>query len=103
MVERAVLLLALLPVAVTAEPRTDRQGELLHLLRQDCGACHGMTLKGGLGPPLLPTSLGEREPEDLARIILHGVPGTPMPPWGFEIGPEEAMWLARQLKRGVPR
>jgi cytochrome c55X len=103
MVERAILLLALLPVTAAAEPRTDRQGELFHLLRQDCGACHGMTLKGGLGPPLLPATLVERDAGDLAQIILQGVAGTPMPPWGFEVEPEEAMWLARQLKHGVPQ
>ena len=101
MLDRLALLLALLPVvAWGAEPPPDRQADLLYLLRQDCGSCHGLTLKGGLGPPLLPASLEAREPEGLAQIILGGVPGTPMPPWAFEIGPDEALWLARQLKRG---
>ena len=31
-------------------PSAARQDELLHLLRQDCGSCHGLTLRGGLGP-----------------------------------------------------
>ena len=101
MAERLVLLLALLPAAAWgAEPPPARQAELVHLLRQDCGSCHGLTLKGGLGPSLLPVSLAAHEPEGLAQIILKGVPGTPMPPWDFEIAPDEALWLAGRLKRG---
>lgn len=30
----------------------EREKELETLLYQDCGSCHGMTLKGGLGPAL---------------------------------------------------
>lgn len=99
-----VPLLAFLPFAAGAsQPAPDRQAELMDLLRQDCGSCHGLTLKGGLGPPLLPTSLDQQETEGLAQIILDGVPGTPMPPWAFEIAPDEALWLALQLKLGQPR
>ena len=102
MAERLAVLLALVPLAVVAaEPPAPRQAELLHRLRQDCGSCHGLTLKGGLGPPLLPASLDGQELESLAQIIRKGVPGTPMPPWAFEIGSDEALWLARQLKEGV--
>ena len=84
-----------------AEPPAARQEELLYRLRQDCGSCHGMTLKGGLGPPLLPDALAARSEHDLAAVILNGVPGTPMPPWDFEITADEAHWLARQLKQGL--
>ncbi|MFO1046660.1 MAG: cytochrome c [Geminicoccaceae bacterium] len=101
MAERVALLLALVPAAAWgSEPPPARQAELVHLLRQDCGSCHGMTLKGGLGPALLPASLAAQEPEGLAEVILKGVPGTPMPPWAFEISPDEALWLAGRLKRG---
>ncbi len=98
-----LLALALLPgVAVAAEaPPPERQHELLYLLRQDCGSCHGLTLKGGLGPALLPKALSGKDAEALAEIILDGVPGTPMPPWRFEISPDEALWLARTLKQGI--
>ena len=34
-----------------------RQAELSHMVKQDCGSCHGMTLKGGLGPALLEENL----------------------------------------------
>jgi cytochrome c55X len=84
-----------------ADPPAERQEELLYRLRQDCGSCHGMTLKGGLGPALLPDALAARSEPDLAAVILNGVPGTPMPPWDFEISGDEARWLARQLKRGL--
>ena len=84
-----------------AEPPAIRQDELLYRLRQDCGSCHGMTLKGGLGPPLLPVALAARPEAELATAILYGVPGTPMPPWAFEITAAEARWLARQLKEGL--
>lgn len=94
-------LLALWPLPTgAAEPPVPRQADLLHLLRHDCGSCHGLTLKGGLGPPLLPASLAERDVQVLAEIIRQGVPDTPMPPWRFAIEPDEALWLARRLKEG---
>ncbi len=99
------LLLALAPVSLAAAPAPppERQAWLLRLLRQDCGSCHGLTLRGGLGPSLLPERLAGRDPAELARIILDGIPGTPMPPWRFEIAPEEARWLAERLVEGRDR
>ncbi|HAF55336.1 MAG TPA: cytochrome C55X NirC, partial [Thauera sp.] len=35
-----------------AQPDPQRARELIHIVRQDCGSCHGLTLKGGLGPAL---------------------------------------------------
>jgi cytochrome c55X len=87
---------------VHAEPPPGRQQELLYRLRQDCGSCHGMTLKGGLGPPLLPAALAGKDDAVLIEAILHGRPGTPMPPWNFEISAAEAGWLIAQLKEGLP-
>lgn len=95
------LSLAALPQAPKAEPAAARQANLLYRLKQDCGSCHGMTLKGGLGPPLLPAALQDKPDEALVEIILNGLPGTPMPPWAFEITPDEAAWLVRRLKDGV--
>ncbi len=83
-----------------ADPPPQRQGQLLHLLHQDCGSCHGLTLKGGLGPPLLPVALAPHDDAVLVDAILDGRPGTPMPPWRFEINPEEAAWLVRYLRHG---
>jgi len=97
----AALWLALWPAVASAEPSAERQAELLHRLRHDCGSCHGLTLKGGLGPPLLPARLAERDPGLLAAVILDGIPGTPMPPWAFEVGRDEALWLVRRLQEGI--
>jgi len=87
--------------AACAEPSETRQTELLYRLRHDCGSCHGMTLKGGLGPPLLPVAIAGRSDDVLTSVILRGVPGTPMPPWDFEISQDEASWLVRRLKEGL--
>ena len=84
-----------------AEPPHGRQQELLYRLRQDCGSCHGMTMKGGLGPPLLPAYLAGKDDAALVDTILRGRPGTPMPPWDFEISAAEAAWLVGQLKEGL--
>ena len=84
-----------------AEPTQSRQAELLHRLKHDCGSCHGMTMKGGLGPPLLPVSVASKTDDVLTEVILSGVPGTPMPPWNFELSHGEALWLVRQLKEGL--
>lgn len=97
------LILALLPgIAAATELSSDRKAELVHLLRQDCGACHGMTLKGGLGKPLLPEALAGKPQETLKATILYGRAGTPMPPWKGLLTEQEADYLARILKKGVP-
>ncbi len=88
------------PPTFAGDPPVPRQRELLYLLQQDCGSCHGLTRKGGLGPSLLPSALAQRSDELLQATILHGRPGTPMPPWSFEITDTEATWLVRQLREG---
>lgn len=85
------------PTPVTPERAT----ELSNLLLHDCGSCHGLTMKGGLGPPLLPARLAEFEDADLIDVILEGRPGTPMPPWAPEITREDAAWLVQRLKAGA--
>lgn len=89
-----------LATGTAAEPAAARQDVLLQLLKQDCGSCHGLTMKGGLGPALLPESLAETPDDVLVATILHGRPGTPMPPWDFEISEEEAQWLVSRLRAG---
>lgn len=74
-----------------------RAAELERLVRQDCGSCHGMTLKGGLGPDIRANRLAGSEPAALAAIILDGVPGKPMPAWRPLISESDALWIARYL------
>ncbi len=74
-----------------------RQGELEHILRQDCGSCHGMTLKGGLGPALTPEALENKPRIYLQQTIQEGHPGTPMPPWKSILSPEDIDYLVELL------
>jgi cytochrome c55X len=78
----------------------ERQAELLYLLKHDCGSCHGMTRKGGLGPPLLPKTLNEKPQPLLVNTVLYGRPGTPMPPWGSELSEQDAQWLVEAMLTG---
>jgi cytochrome c55X len=78
-----------------------RRAELRYLLAQDCGSCHGMTRKGGLGPALLPNNLEGKPDELLVATILDGRTGTAMPPWRGQLTEAEAAWLVQQLRQGV--
>ncbi len=78
-----------------------RKEALIHLLKQDCGSCHGMTLKGGLGPALLPDNLKDKPTLLIKNTILFGRPGTAMPPWQGILTEEEVIWLTHQLQKGL--
>ena len=78
-----------------------RARELERLVRQDCGSCHGMTLKGGLGPDIRTERFTGVPVEAIAQIILEGIPGTPMPPWRPLLTEEDAAWIARYLSGGI--
>jgi cytochrome c55X len=92
------LLLAALP-AWGGEISTERQQALRDLLKQDCGACHGLTLKGGMGPALLPETLDGKSDDFLADTILNGRQGTAMPPWQPFMNRDEALWLVKILRK----
>ncbi len=79
---------------------SERKVELQHFLDHDCGSCHGMTRKGGLGSPLDAETLADKDTETLVAIILDGIPGTPMPPWRPLLTEEEALWIVHSLKNG---
>jgi cytochrome c55X len=102
---RVPLLLGALMLAVpgraevaAGEVTAERARALEHLVLQDCGSCHGLTRKGGLGNPLTRAALAHADAEGLATIILDGVPGTAMPPWRPLVTEAEALWIARYLK-----
>lgn len=103
----AVLLVAaasLAPGVLAGDaPEAVRQGQLVSLVRQDCGSCHGMTLKGGLGPPLTREALRDKPSASLVTTLLHGRPGTAMPPWREFVSGVEAEWIVRQLQEGTLR
>jgi cytochrome c55X len=98
----AALIAAGLAASALADgSEAERARQLSHFVRQDCGACHGLTLKGGLGRPLLPETLAHVEAEAIAEVILDGIPGAPMPPWRGELSEADALWIARALKQGT--
>ena len=102
----AIALFAVSPLVAAgaddvARPSPARRHELLRLLHQDCGSCHGLRLTGGLGPALTPGALKDKPDASLTATIVSGRPGTPMPPWQPFISEDEARWLVERLKEGT--
>jgi len=81
-------------------PVPARHLQLRHLVEHDCGSCHGMTLAGGLGPPLTAAALQDKPLQYLEAMILRGRPGTAMPGWAGLLSQSDARWIAQQLKEG---
>lgn len=79
-----------------------RRAELDHLLQHDCGSCHGLQLKGGLGPALTAEQMQLRSLPYLRAVIRNGVPGTTMPPWGPLLSDADIDYLARTLHEKQP-
>ncbi len=102
MFKHTVLSLALLLASsiLYASPDEVRQQQLRHLLKHDCGSCHGMTMKGGLGPSLRPDMLSSKSDALLMTVILQGRQGTPMPPWKHLLSEEDARWLVKLMRTG---
>lgn len=93
-------LLAATPVLSQDAPGPDGAA-LARLVQQDCGSCHGLTLKGGLGPDIRPEALAHYDPEVLSSVILDGIPGTAMPPWRPLLTRTEAAWITDYLLNGA--
>ena len=96
--KKLLFLMCLSSSAFASEPSIERQTELRNLLKNDCGACHGFTLQGGLGLPLQAENLVGKPDEYLIDIITNGRKGTAMPPWKPFLNPEEIAWLVQFLK-----
>ena len=97
----AALLLIFSATAVAA-PDVKRQAQLEHLLAQDCGACHGLRMTGGLGPALTREALAGKSTDNLIATITQGRPGTAMPGWGPLLSPDDIRWLVDLLLQGYP-
>jgi cytochrome c55X len=80
----------------------ERESELIRLVRQDCGSCHGMRLTGGLGPALTPEALQGKSTDALISTVLYGRAGTAMPPWKSMLSESEAAWIVDGLQKGFP-
>lgn len=96
---RSLLAILLLASGTHAGEAPDPRA-LEHLVKQDCGSCHGLTLKGGLGPDIRPGALSHFDAESLSELVLDGVPGTAMPPWRPLMSKAEAIWIAEYLLKG---
>lgn len=86
--------------SASSELSVERQSYLANLLKQDCGSCHGLTLKGGLGSSILPEDLIQRSDEALFITIKNGLPGLAMPPWGELLNDQDIEWLVQRLREG---
>ncbi|SRR5690554_6522690 len=87
--------------SLAQEISEQRQASLKTLLIQDCGSCHGLRMKGGLGPALTPQVLADKPKDSLVATVIHGRRGTAMPPWNALLDEQEAEWLIDQLLQGV--
>ena len=100
--KRVFVTASLLTVSASAwatPPDASRQDELRHMVRQDCGSCHGLHLTGGLGSPITAQALKGRDAGNLSEVILDGMPGTAMPGWRLLLSEGEARWIAEYLLR----
>ncbi len=100
----AVAALLLLPPLRAAEPggespSPERIAELDNTLRQDCGSCHGLTLRGGLGKPLTAEVIATRSDEYLFAVIRDGIAGTPMAPWGQILSDDDIRIIINLLRQ----
>ncbi len=96
---RSVLAYLLLTGVAFAGDAPDADA-LQRLVHQDCGSCHGLQLKGGLGPDLRAETISHYDIDGLAYVILEGIEGTAMPPWRPLISETEALWIAEYLLKG---
>jgi cytochrome c55X len=86
---------------ISKELTEQRKEQLIHMVKQDCGSCHGMTLKGGLGPALLPEDVKDKPLLFLQNTILYGRTGTAMPPWKTILTEQEVLWISQGLQQGA--
>lgn len=94
---------SILGVLALAAHAGERERDLIRLVRQDCGACHGMQLTGGLGLPLTPQALRDKPAESLVATVIGGRQGTPMPSWKTILSTRDAEWIVEHLLAGFPQ
>lgn len=99
---KITLMAIVISFAACAQAREpEHAARLIELVKQDCGSCHGLTLKGGLGPALTPEAIAGTPDEVLTATILYGRPTTAMPPWQGILSREEAQWIVEKLREGL--
>lgn len=96
--KKLLFLLFITSSCFATEPSPERQTELRNLLKNDCGACHGLSLQGGLGSSLQPQDLAQKSDDFLIETITNGRKGTAMPPWKPFLSHDEITWLVGLLR-----
>jgi cytochrome c oxidase cbb3-type subunit 3 len=78
--------------AMTTNPDFLASGKAL--FDQNCAACHGLDLKGGVGVSLVDaTWVHGGKPSDLFKTINDGVLAKGMPAWGALLGPQKILQI----------
>ncbi|MDQ8179880.1 cbb3-type cytochrome c oxidase N-terminal domain-containing protein [Pelagicoccus sp. SDUM812005] len=84
------------------DPDIVSAGQLIYT--QNCSACHGQNLEGGIGLPLNDADWKHGgQPLDIQKIVVEGVATAGMPPWGPVLGEEKvnqvvAFLVSKQAK-----
>jgi cytochrome c oxidase cbb3-type subunit 3 len=87
--------LATAAAATTLDITPERVAAGEGIFKTNCVACHGVDMKGGIGPNLLDTTwIHGGKPEDVLRTITVGVPEKGMLTWGPILGPEKVAEVA---------
>ncbi|MCK9494846.1 MAG: c-type cytochrome [Dehalococcoidia bacterium] len=92
------------PTELPAEPEAQAmiQGVLVgQFFQTNCSACHGADRGGGVGLPLLPSTLTQAD-DFYVDTITNGREGTAMPAWGEQMTPEEIQSMVTFLKNVEP-
>ena len=89
--------IATLSLALLASPAAAGPAESF---AAHCASCHGAGRLGGIGPALIPETLGRMRGPDLASVIANGRDATQMPAFAATLGGEEIAALADWL--GTP-
>ena len=82
-----------------AEVTDERQSELLDFVEQNCPACHGIRMRGSIGPALSKANLQYLSVNAVTLTILYGLTDKGMPAWEAQLSERDAYWIAEFLKR----
>jgi len=85
---------ALIWTAAAAAPPTESTDATFQRL---CAQCHGADRLGGVGPALIPETLGRLKPDEARRAILEGRPASQMPAFAGQVDEETAGRLVEHV------
>lgn len=77
-------------------------GEAGQLYEQHCASCHGKDRLGGMGPALLPETLGRSSEAKAAKAIADGLPATQMPAFASKLSQDDIQALAGHIFTPLP-